>query len=101
MYLVRDIFHLKFGHYREVKAQLDEAMTSHLLPQEPGSRVLTDFTGQAYRLIFEQPVASLAEYEKSLQQELSHPDWKGWYDQFKQHVESSEREILKVVASIS
>jgi hypothetical protein len=97
MYLVRDIFHLKFGHYREVKALLDTAITGKLLPQEPGSRILTDFTGKAYRLIFEQPVASLADYEQGLQQELSQPDWKGWYDQFKLHVDTSEREILKQI----
>jgi hypothetical protein len=97
MYLIRDIFHLKFGQYRQVKTLLDDAMRRHLLPQEQGSRVLTDFTGKSYRLIFEQPAASLADYEKSLQQELTHPDWKGWYAQFKQHVESSEREILKQI----
>jgi hypothetical protein len=97
MYVVRDIFQLKFGHYREVKPLLDEAMNSRFLPQEPGARVLTDFTGRAYRLIFEQTIGSLSEYEKGLQQELSHPDWKTWYDKFKQHVEASEREILKQI----
>jgi hypothetical protein len=97
MYIVRDIFHLKFGHYREVKPLLDEAMASQFMPQVPGSRVLTDFTGKAYRLILEQTTPSLAEYEKGLQQELAHPDWKGWYDKFIQHVEYSEREILKQI----
>jgi hypothetical protein len=97
MFIIRDIFHLKYGHYREVKVLLDEAMTSQFLPQEPGTRVLTDFTGKAYRLILEQPAASLADYEKGLQQELSRPEWKDWYEKFKQHVEYSEREILKQI----
>lgn len=97
MYIIRDIFYLKFGHYREVKALLDKALTSQFLPQHPGARVLTDFTGKAYRLIMEQPAPSLADYEKGLQQELSHPDWKSWYEEFKQHVEASEREILKQI----
>jgi hypothetical protein len=97
MYIIRDIFQLKFGQYREVKTLVDDAVQQRLLPQEPGARILTDFTGKSYRLIFEQPVASLAEYEKSLQQELSHPDWKNWYSQFKQHVAYSEREILKQI----
>jgi hypothetical protein len=95
MYIIRDIFHLKFGQFRAVKALLDDALQRHLLPQEPGARILTDFTGKSYRLIIEQPAATLADYEKSLQQELSHPEWKNWYDQFQQHVGSSEREILK------
>ena len=97
MYIIRDIFHLKFGHYREVKALLDKALTSQFLPQQPGARVLTDFTGKAYRLIMEQPFSSLAEYEKGLEQELSQPEWKSWYQEFKQHVDASEREILKQI----
>lgn len=97
MYIIRDIFYLKFGHYREVKALLDKALASQLLPQQPGARVLTDFTGKAYRLVLEQPYASLAEYEKGLEQELTHPDWKSWYQEFKQHVDASEREILKQI----
>jgi hypothetical protein len=35
MYIICDIFQLKFGHYRL-------------------TRVLTDFTGDSYRLIFEE-----------------------------------------------
>lgn len=97
MYLIRDIFYLKFGEYRQVKALLDEAMTQKLWPAEPGFRILTDFTGRSYRLIMEQPAASLADYEKGLQQELSQPDWETWYAKFKQHVASSDREILKQI----
>ena len=63
MYIVREIFHLQFGRYREAKALLDEGMQKHLLLQPNGSRVLTDFTGEGYRLILELPYSSLAEYE--------------------------------------
>lgn len=97
MYIIRDIFNLKFGHYREVKILLDEALSKNFLSQTPGSRVLTDFTGASYRLIFEQSAASLADYEKDLQKELSASEWRDWYEKFKPHVTSSEREILKQV----
>lgn len=97
MYIVREIFHLQFGRYREAKALLDEGMQKHLLLQPHGSRVLTDFTGEGYRLILELPYSSLAEYEADLKKELGGSGWKEWYEKFKALMRYSEREILKQV----
>jgi hypothetical protein len=97
MYIVREIFHLQFGRYREAKALLDEGMQKHLLLQPNGSRVLTDFTGEGYRLILELPYSSLAEYEADLKKELGGSGWKDWYEKFKALMRYSEREILKQV----
>ena len=97
MYIIREIFHLKFGRYRDVKKLIDEAIQKKLLLQPPGTRILTDFTGKGYRMIIELPYASLAEYENDLKKELGGEGWKDWYAQFQSFVESSEREILKQV----
>lgn len=97
MYIIRDIFQLKFGHYKEVKAIFDEAQNNGLFSSADEIRVLTDFTGGAYRLILEQGHNTLAEYEQSLTQIFSDSNWNEWYGQFKQHVESSNREILKLL----
>jgi hypothetical protein len=97
MYIVRDIFQLRFGAYKEAKALLDEAYSKGMLPEAKSSRVLSDFTGDSYRLIFEEGYDTMAEYEQSLQESMSKADWKKWYEKFKQHVESSHREILKQV----
>ncbi len=97
MYIIREIFHLQFGRYREAKALLDEGMQKHLLFQPSGSRVLTDFTGEGYRLIIDLPYATLADYEADLKKELGGPGWKEWYEKFKALVRFSEREILKQV----
>lgn len=97
MYIVREIFHLQFGRYREAKALIDEGMQKHLLLQPSGSRILTDFTGEGYRLIIELPYATLAEYEADLKKELDGTGWNKWYEKFKLLVRSSEREILKQV----
>jgi hypothetical protein len=97
MYIIREIFHLHFGRYREAKNLLDEAMQKHLLLQPPGSRILTDFTGEGYRLIIELPYATLAGYETDLKKELGGNDWPAWYEKFKSLVRLSEREILKQV----
>ncbi len=97
MYIIRDIFHLKFGHYRDAKALLDDAMKRKLMPQAKAQRVLTDFTGDAYRLIFEEGYDNLSEYEKSLTESMRGDEWQQWYRQFKAHVEKSHREILKQI----
>lgn len=93
MYIVRDIFNLKFGQYQDVKPLVDEYFESELIPS--GSRVLTDFTGDSYRLIWETPHSSLAEYEDHLEEAFAAPEWKEWYAKFKSHIHSSHREILK------
>jgi len=97
MYIIREIFHLQFGRYREAKALIDEAIHNHLLLQPPGNRVLTDFTGEGYRLIIELPYATLAEYETDLKKELTGTGWKEWSERFKVITRYSEREILKQV----
>lgn len=97
MYIIRDIFHLRFGAFKEAKALLDDAYGRGLLPDAKSARVLSDFTGDAYRLIFEEGYDTLAEYEQSLQQSMSKAEWKKWYEKFKPLVESSHREILKQV----
>jgi hypothetical protein len=97
MYIVREIFHLQFGRYRDAKVLIDEGMQKHLLLQPSGSRVLTDFTGEGYRLIIELPYATLADYEADLKKELGGTGWKEWYEKFKLLVRYSEREILKQV----
>lgn len=97
MYIIRDIFYLQFGRYKEAKALLDKAYSNGLMPDARSARVLTDFTGTAYRLIFEEGYLSLEEYEKALQESMNKPGWKKWYEQFKNLVRNSEREILKQV----
>ncbi|MEJ6979552.1 hypothetical protein WG906_03775 [Pedobacter sp. P351] len=97
MYIVRDIFHLKFGHFKDAKSLLDQALQSNTMPKTESVRVLSDFTGDSYRLIFEEGFNTLADYEQSLTSSMGGEDWKKWYEQFKQHVYRSHREILKQV----
>lgn len=97
MYIIRDIFQLKFGHFRPVKAMMEEAMKKDMMPKAKSNRILSDFTGDAYRFIFETGYDSLADFEKELSSDMAKPEWQEWYKKFVEHVESSHREILKVV----
>jgi steroid delta-isomerase-like uncharacterized protein len=96
-FVVRDIFQLKFGHYREAKKLLDEAAEKRMLPEAQQMRVLTDFTGDSYRLIFEEGFENLADYEISLGSSMKADEWQEWYERFKPLVEKSHREILRQV----
>ena len=79
------------------KKLLEEATQKNMLPEAQQARVLTDFTGDAYRLIFEEGFENLADYEISLTSSMKTPEWQEWYERFKPHVERSHREILKQV----
>lgn len=96
-FVIRDIFYLKFGTYKQVKILLDEALRKQLLPHAAQMRVLTDFTGKSYRLIFEEGYTSLSDFETGLSSSMGTEEWQQWYALFKQYIESGEREILRQV----
>lgn len=95
MFIVREIFYLQFGRFKEAKALADEAAKSGLMTLPEGGRVLSDFTGESYRLIFESPYKTLADFETDLTKEMNVPEWKEWYEKFKPLIRRSEREILR------
>ena len=96
-FVIRDIFYLKFGHFKDAKRLLEEATQKSMLPEASQTRILTDFTGDAYRLIFEEGYDNLGEYELSLNNSMRTNEWQDWYERFKPHVERSHREILKQI----
>ena len=96
-FVIRDIFQLKFGHFKPVKELFNEAKDKQMMPEAKFSRVLTDFTGDAYRLILENGYDSLLDYETALGSGMAEPEWQAWYKRFMDHVESSHREILKEI----
>jgi len=95
MYVIRNIFQLKFAHYKNVKALIDEGKQMGMF-DHPGTRMLTDFTGEAYRLILEHSHESLAAWEEDMKN-MGKPEWQQWYAKFSEHMDGSYREILKVV----
>ncbi len=97
MYIIRDIFQLRFGAWKDAKALLEEAYSKGILPDAKSARILTDFSEDSCRLIFEEGYYSLTEYEESVQQYRGNASWKKWNDKFKKYVSSSQREILKQV----
>jgi hypothetical protein len=64
MYIVRDTMFLKFGHFRDAKALMGTALKDGFMPEAVQGRILSDFTGHAYRFILEQSFRSLTDYEQ-------------------------------------
>lgn len=97
MIVIRDIFQLKFGKakpamelFKKGEKMMKESMTGKY-------RVYTDFTGPSYRLIMESEFESLSSMEAEMQKDMSNTEWKNWYEEFKPLVDSSYREILRLV----
>ncbi|MGB2847920.1 MAG: NIPSNAP family protein [Saprospiraceae bacterium] len=94
MYIVRDIFQLKFGMFKEAIAAMRKASKHNLLPSQQFT-ILSDFTGDAYRLVLESNYSSLAEFEHFLTHGMADPKWQEFYSEFKNYIVSSHREIMK------
>lgn len=97
MFIVREIFHLQFGRFKEARSLVAEGMRKGIISNIEGGRFLTDFTGEGYRFMMELPFKSLADYEAELNREMSGENWQQWYEDFKKLIRYSEREILKEI----
>ena len=78
MFIIRDNFHLKLGMYKDAKLLMDEEYERKMLPESQGIRVLSDFTGDFYRLMLEDSYKSLSKYETSLTSEFTQAEWQAW-----------------------
>lgn len=97
MIVVRDVFRLKFGQAREVKAAMLESQKLMTDEQLKNSRVLFDLVGPAYTMVLENTYTNLAHYEKELAALLGKPEWKEWYQKLIPRIEQSYREIFTVM----
>ena len=97
MIVVRDTFYLKFGKAKEAKALTAEFNEILKKYDNTPRRFLTDFTGEAYRLILESTFADLASFESTLKSHFGRDEWRQWYEKFIPLVNRSEREILTLV----
>jgi hypothetical protein len=96
MILVRDIFRLKFGKAKEVKALMLESKKLMDPEMVKNSRVLFDLVGHSYTMVLEFTHNSLADFESSASQAMGRKDWQEWYQKFIPLIESSYREIFTI-----
>ena len=97
MIVVRDVFRLKFGKARDVKALMKESQNLMDAEDVKNSRVLFDLVGPSYTMVLEMSHASLAAFEASMSRAMGKDEWRGWYERFIPLIESSYREIFTVM----
>jgi hypothetical protein len=97
MIVVRNVFRLKFGKAKEVKALFKEGMKIDNKMGINGIRMMTDLTGPAYTFIFETTHNSLSEFESDLQTAMSSSEWASIYQKMIPLIESGHREIFTIV----
>ena len=96
MIVVRDIFQVKFGRMKEVLELGRLMQKSFAGAPERRPRMLTDLTGQYYTFIMEGTFKDLADFEKSMRQEM--PGMSELYHKsFAPLIDSGRREIFTIV----
>jgi hypothetical protein len=98
MIIVRNVFRLKFGEAKAVKALIPEFQALNKKHGMTSHRALMDITGESYVLVFESGHASLTEFETRLQTMFSDAEWGKVYEKFKPYINSGYREIFTVVS---
>ena len=95
MILIRDVFRLKFGKAKDVKAAMKEA--KHMMG-DGNNRILFDLVGPSYTMVMESTYKDLTEYESAMSKDMGGKGWQDWYHQkFVPLVDSAYREIFTVL----
>jgi hypothetical protein len=97
MILVRDIFQLKFGKAKDVKALWNEFKAFEKKTGFGPSRGLFDLVGNYYTFVMETTFADLSAYEKLMQSGVAAQEFGAWYQKFVPLVESGKREIFTII----
>ena len=81
MIVVRDVFRMKFGKAKDVKALMIESRKL-MGADESKSRVLFDLVGPSYTMVLEFSHKNLADFESYIGQTMSKKEWGEWYQKF-------------------
>lgn len=97
MIVVRDVFRLKFGKAKDVKALMQQFKKLMDPEQAKSNRILFDLVGPSYTMVLEFSYKNLTDFEASLSQTMNKKEWGEWYQQFIPLIESSYREIFTML----
>jgi hypothetical protein len=96
MIVVRDVFQLKYGKAKEVKALMEDSKKLMEPERQKNSRYLFDLVGPSYTMVLETTFNNLAEFESEISKVFAKKEWGEWYQKFVPYVEKSYREIFTV-----
>ena len=95
MYLVRDVFQVKFGHMDKVLATLQETAANRR-GQTSISRVLTDASGDMFTLVFEGKTESSDAHREAMMASFEDPEMAKAMAEIGQYFESGRREYYNI-----
>ena len=95
MYLVRDVFQVKFGYMDKVLAGIKAASEA-----DPGRssivRILTDVSGSMFTLVFESKTESIDGHREAMKASFEDPELAKAMAEFGQYFESGHREYYNI-----
>jgi hypothetical protein len=95
MYLVRDVFQVKFGHMDKVLAGIKAASEAN--PGRAGTtRVLTDASGSMFTLVFESKIESIDGHREAMMVAFEDPEMAQSMAEIGQYFESGRREYYNI-----
>ena len=95
MYLVRDVFKVKFNQMDKVMAILQTAAAARRGRAGVG-RVLTDVSGDMFTLVFESKAESIDGHREAMMASFQDSEMAEVMGQMAQHFESGRREYYKI-----
>ena len=97
MIIVRDVFRLKFGRAKEVKALWKEGAGIETQLGGGPSRAMVDLIGPYYTLVLESTFKDLADFERVMANVMGSPAFATWYQKLVPLVEEGYREVYTVL----
>jgi len=91
MIVVRQVYHVKFGHSHQAVQLLTELLKDEmaLVP----AKVMTDISGRDFTVVMEGEFEDIASWEAMRQEGYKKPEFADWFDRFQEVVETSFTEI--------
>lgn len=97
MFLVRDVFELKFGKAKDFIALYSANIETMEKQGHILDKMYSNYTGKYYTFVMEHEVESINEYEETLNKSFQDKEYESFYAKLLPLIETGHREILKVV----
>lgn len=95
MIVVRSVFQAKYGKGDELVQLMKESDT--IWPSERKYRMMTDLSGQFFRVITEADYESISAWEADIQKYFGDDRFAAWFERMMPLVESGTREFYNLV----
>lgn len=97
MIIVRDLFHIQPDQMKKAKELTQEGCEIMRRQGYSSVRVMTDLTGDYYRLVLEGEYKSLADFEAALKKVQANRKWQQFYPKLRKLILGGHREIFTLV----